>query len=303
LQEALDALKDPVRLQRFAEFLVAWTRIQGGEPLLDEKKALATALLSRAALQWMLRQEGIGNPRMVIQTNGLFLGQCSNKFLVKLVSSFRETLSNLETGRLAIEISFKGANPKTAQRYGASIPLETDVLKTQILGFSRFLDTIADKVWRTGEMKLAAYPVAGIGPTLFDPSLIPVDVEHPNLPIFHSKTWSEDFSEQVINRFRQTLMDNPLVYRDFVQVHKTRIPIESMEPTKFQFGRTSQISKRPELKAYVQAFLRISKRGRLGLYGSSIKCIPDAERQLLPRVAELGADFYEAEPSTHYPYL
>jgi len=233
---------------------------------------------------------------------GLFLGECSEENLIGFVSMLQEALPNLAKGRLAIEISFKGANPAAAQEYAVSMPIEIKVLETQILGFFRLLKVVSENVWGKGENRIAVYPVAGIGPQLSNPTFVPVDPNTPNLPLFHPHTWSKEFAE-VTDKFRQTLAENPSVYLKYVRAHGNLIPIESMEPSYFQFGWTSQISKRLELRNYVKKHMRISGRSRLSLYGQAISEIPDADSQLPQRVTELKPHFYEAEPSSHYPYL
>ncbi|MDH5483393.1 MAG: radical SAM protein [Candidatus Bathyarchaeota archaeon] len=302
LKDVISALKDPAELRKSVRFSVAWTRIQGGEPLIDENRTLATALFSEASLKWMLKQKDVGNPRVVIQTNGMFLGECSDDCLNKFISMLKKGLPKTMKGRIAIEVSFKGGNPETAQRYAASLPLKTKILRTQVTGFFRLLKAVSALSWDLEEYRIAVYLVAGIGPRLSDPSFIPKDGKNESLPIFHPKTWSREFGE-VITTFRQTLKAYPKVYEDYVRIHRMHIPMESMEPSKFQFGWTSKIDKRPELREYVRRYLRVSQKHKLRLYGSSIGSIPDADSQLLQRIAELKTDFYEAEPSSHYPYL
>lgn len=300
--EVVAALVNPQELRKFADFSVTWTRIQGGEPLMSEKRAFATTLFSKAAFEWMLKQEKVTNPRVVIQTNGILLGQCPEDTLAAFVSMLGDALPVSGKGRLAIEISFKGANPTAAQEYACSMPLPIKVLESQMAGFFRILKVISEVFWAKKENRIALYPVAGIGPQLSDPSFVPIDTESPGLPLFHPNTWSNEFKE-IVSRFKQVLTEHPDVYLDYVRAHGNLIPIESMEPSYFQFGWTSQISKRPELKNYIKRNLRICERSRLNLYGKAIEEIPDADNSLRQRIAELKAYFYEAEPSSHYPYL
>lgn len=302
LPDVVKALKNPTELRQLGKFSVLWTRIQGGEPLKNERRAFATTEFCKAALQWMLKQNDPGRPRVVIQTNGLFLGECPDDYPSKLVTSLKETLTGSEEGRVAIEVSFKGANSTTAQKYAASLPLETEVLHTQITGFNRLLRAVSTVAWDSQEYRIAIYPVAGIGPRISNPSFIPLDSENAKYPIFHSQTWSQEFAE-VINKFKRILVANENVYREYLKTHGKRIPMESIEPSYFQFGWISQINKRPELRTYVQKSMRIAQRDKLGLFQPNIDEIPDADGQLIQRVADLKEDFYEAEPSNHYRYL
>ena len=286
---------------------VGWARIQGGEPLLDDKRSEATAILAGEALKCMVHGNSpYVNPRVIIQTNGIWLGNASTERITKVVEILVNSLQSLNKGRIIIEISFKGSNAEMANAFALSrpSPYVDNVLSTQINGFNKLLRIINKHAWKLGIDRLAIYPVAAIGPQLSKPNFIPIwkSTSGEEFPLFHPETWSESFTG-VVRKFKEILFDEKDVYVDFINKHSDKLPMESMEASKFQYGWISQLKHRPELREFVRKNLRILKDSRLNIFMKYIEDIPEAGEKLLRRVKELEYIFYEAEPKDHYPYL
>lgn len=286
---------------------VKWTRIQGGEPFLGNSRPFFTSGISVEALKHLLQGHSNDiNPRVVIQTNGIWFGQNELSATEKIIEEINQGMSGLERGRIAIEVSFKGPNKQTANEYAKSEEIGiSDVLQTQLVGFYNLLKAIEKIAWSNGNNRVAIYPIAGIGPVLHEPSFIPIDSNHNRLlPIFHPLTWSEDFSKMV-NTFVEILDKRKDVYKDYREKQMQKIPLESMEPKYFQKGWTSQIKKSKILRDFLVENLRINKTPSLNFFNKELEelNISEATYELLFKIQDLKKYFYEAEPSEHYPYL
>ena len=284
---------------------VGWARIQGGEPLLDSERAFFTAKMCDLALNYMLTHSQYKSPRLIIQTNGLWIGSGDKK---EVVGFFKDLLSYIEKNskaRIAIELSFKGANSEMTDFFADSLNRHSDVFAIQLEAFKRLKDIFKNLVW--GKIKnIVFYPVAGIGVELSNPGFIPVFISASGeeLPFFHPRTWDNDF-KGMIHEFRELLAEEKDCSIDFINSHNTKIPIECIEPSFFQKGWTAQIQRRPELRDFIIKNLRIIKNPKLNLFMKDvgIEEIPIADSSLLSKLIDLKKDFYEAEPAQHYPYL
>lgn len=287
---------------------IRWVRIQGGEPFLGDTRPLFTARISVEALKQLLKSGRFRdpNPRIIIQTNGIWFGQVDLGKIKEIVEKIHQSLSEIEEGRVIFEISFKGPNHRIANEYAKSegIPVE-DVLQLQLKGFFQILEAIENVAWSNGDTRMAVYPVGGLGPRLDDPSFIPVDRSRGNLlPIFHPVTWSEEFKEMVYSFFG--ILDKwKVVYEEFLKQHGKKIPLEVMEESKFQWGWLSQIKHRENLRKFVKRNLFVRWTPKLNYFKKILEefDLPKAPDELVKEVNNLKGYFYEAEPSTHYPFL
>lgn len=281
-----------------------WVRIQGGEPLLNLQRAIFTAKLCKFALEYLERNSPYKNPRAIIQTNGIWIGNTDEKDLTEFFKILLESLAASERGRIIIELSFKGANKDSAKKFGDTLNRHSDILSVQKNAFFSIKNKLENQVWENTD-RIAFYPVGGLGPQLDNPGFIPIDIkEGIEYPLFHPLTWDENF-KQVVETFVSILDDHKDVYNDYLKKHDKKIPLESMEPSFFQKGWISQISKRDVLKKFVFCNIRIKHNPRLKIFEKEISemQIPEASDELISKIDDLKKYFYEAEPSSHYPYL
>ncbi|ADI73376.1 Radical SAM domain protein [Methanohalobium evestigatum Z-7303] len=286
---------------------IGWVRIQGGEPLLNDSRSKSTSILAGEVLNHIVSNNlsSYENPRIIIQTNGIWLGNASVDKIDEFVQKIVEYLENVGYGKIVLEISFKGSNREMANSYAKSINTTNvdDVLATQISGYNKLHESIKNNAWDNDINRLAIYPIAGFGPEINNPGIIPIQkIENSEYPIFHPDTWDENFS-RVIDDFRNTLSTNESVYQDYLNSHGNKIPMESMEPRRFQSGWIARINDRPQLRAFAENNLRIIRAPRLNIFMNNIGFVPEADENLIQKVGELREVFYEADPKSHYPYL
>lgn len=306
VEECIDALRN---LSEQA----GWIRIQGGEPLIDEKRSAATGRMATESLLYLSQHSPYNNPRVIIQTNGLWFANADLQKIQEFVETLKKGFLSVERGRIILEVSFKGPNEKDANLYALSKPSDvtSTVLHHQKIGFEKFIKTVAEEVWQEKEYRLAVYPVAGLGPEMGRPGFIPLSplalTKNVEYPVFHHATWSKDFAE-LVKCFRSTLEQWNVVYSDYVLKNDSKLPLEGMDESYFQMGWISQIKKRPELKRFLEKTMRADwTNTKMNLFRSKYPFLPEiisqASDELIERVDELNIDFYDSEPSFHYPYL
>jgi len=283
---------------------VGWTRIQGGEPLLDYDRAIFTAKLCGISLKYMGDNSRYETPRVIIQTNGLWLGKEHRE---RLNLFFEELLKQTEhnpEGRIIIELSLKGSNKETIKLYADTLGRYDDIFEIQKEGFYKLMGFFKELVWKKTK-RIAFYPVGGYGPQLNNPGFIPIDKrDHLEYPLFHPDTWNEDF-RKIMEHFKEILTENTDIYLEFIQKHNHKVPLECMEPSFFQRGWTSQIRNREELRNFLISNLKIKNNSQLRIFNRELAQlqIPAANDNLLSKVEDLKEYFYEAEPADHYPFL
>lgn len=287
-----------------------WIRIQGGEPLMDcENRALATAQLALTGLRWLIEHSPYENPRVVIQTNGIWFGLADEDRITEFVKQLAHGVKEVGRGRIVVEISVKGPNKQDAARYALSLAAEVSaVLELQVAGFEKLAKVVKDVAWAVGVSGLAIYPVACFGPQLERPSFVPVSTlpgysEH---PLFHPDTWSSDF-KRVLDLFRR-LCRSFDAYQDFVARHGHRVAMEGLCADKFQLGWIGKLATRPELREFARRYVKADWGNRQmrffeKRYPELRVLIGQASGALLRRVGDLKGDFYDARPREHYPYL
>jgi len=306
LEECITGLRD---LSETA----GWIRIQGGEPLLNDRRSFATAKIAVESLEYLSKHSPYPTPRVIIQTNGLWLSGISLKKIKDFVRILKDGLLSIERGRVAIEVSIKGPNSEDANLYALSKPSDvtSTVLSHQIVGFKKLTETVAEKAWRDKQYGLAVYPVAGLGPEISRPGFIPLSpstlAKGIEWPIFHRATWSKDFAE-LVEYFRITLEKWDRVYGDYIIKHDNKLPLEGMDESYFQMGWISQIKKRAELEHFLEHTMRADwTNTKLNLFRKRYvylsEIISQASNELIKKVGELGDNFYDSEPAFHYPYL
>jgi len=297
----LDECRDSIKKLKFR---AGWVRIQGGEPLLNPQRAIFTAKLCKFALKYLGKNSPYENPRVIIQTNGLWIGSADGKDLDDFFKTLFESVEETTRGRIIIELSFKGPNKTAAKKFGDTLNKHSDILSVQKNAFFSIKNKLENLVWEnTG--RIAFYPVGGLGPQLNNPGFIPVDIKGgEEYPLFHPSTWNEEF-KQVVETFTSILSEHKEVYRDYLEKHGEKIPLECMEPSFFQKGWTTQISKRDVLKQFAVCNLRIRHNPSLKIFEKEISelPIPEASDELISKIDDLKKNFYEAEPSNHYPFL
>lgn len=283
---------------------IGWVRIQGGEPLLDFERAIFTSNLAGISLGYMEHKSPYDNPRVIIQTNGLWLGNEHEENVEHFLESLLKQTELTSKGRIVIELSFKGPNRSIIGIYGDTLKRYKDILGIQKKGFYRLMNFFNNLIWKKSR-RMAFYPVGGFGPQLSNPSFIPIDKKNESeYPLFHPDTWDEDF-KNIVKDFRQVLNEKKDVYFEFTEKHDHKIPIECMEPSFFQKGWTSQLKKRELLRSFLRDYLRVRSNPQLKIFNEEIGNlkIGEAKGELLLRINDLRRDFYEAEPSDHYPFL
>ena len=290
----------------------AWIRIQGGEPLINDERSTETAQIAAESLKYLSENRTYNEPRVVIQTNGLWFAKTSIDKVKRFVSTLKNALESVDFGRIVIEISFKGPNIGDANLYALSRASSiTSVFAHQLQAFKNLIEEIKCEVWQDEVHRLAIYPVAGLGPHIGNPGFIPlssvVSPKDEELPLFHKETWSSSFSD-LVRLFRTTTTTWHKVYSDYLLKHGDKLPIEGMDSSMFQFGWISQIEKRAELQRFVSLNIRADWRNRsLNLFKDKYNVlqtiIDQASSDLVAKVSELKIDFYNSVPSFHYPYL
>ncbi|MGQ9679804.1 MAG: hypothetical protein ACUVV4_03450 [Candidatus Bathyarchaeia archaeon] len=291
---------------------VGWGRIQGGEPLINKEEAFATAKLAVVALKRIIDNEcPYRTPRVVVQTNGLWFATADENEISDFIRTITRALKNMKGG-VAIEVSFKGPNPQDANSYALSKTdtQVSDVFNLQANGFKKLVKVAEETAWQDGVYALSVYPIAGLGVDIENPGFIPIStlaVKGEEYPLFHPETWDDNF-RSIIKRFTGLLTKIRQLYGDYVLQHGTKIPLEGMDASFFQFGWISQIRKRPELKDFVKRYLRADwNNSQLNIfrlrYRELSEIIPQASNKLLRSTKELGNHFYDSKPVKHYPYL
>jgi len=287
---------------------VGWTRIQGGEPLLDFERAIFTAKLCGVALKFMENNSPYNNPRVIIQTNGLWF---ANENEDKLKPFFEELLKQIEQtskGRIIIELSIKGTNKEIIKKYADTKNMHKDVFEIQKEAFHRLTRIFENLIW-TRTDRITFYPVCGLGPSLKNPVFVPVQkINNEIYPFFHPDTWNEEF-RKIIFKFIELLKQRENVYKEFISKHGLKIPIESMDTSKFQFGWMSAAKRRPELMQFIKINLQVIKKSNpsLNLYKTNfsevLENIDESKPEMTKKISDLEKYFYEAEPKNHYPFL
>jgi len=283
---------------------VGWTRIQGGEPLLNRDRAIFTTKLCAFALKYMEDNSPYEDPRVIIQTNGLWLGNTTEEELSNFFNKLIDAVEQTSKGRIIIELSFKGANKFVIKKFGDTLNQHSDILLLQKKAFFVMKKNFEHTIWNITK-RIAFYPVGGFGPQLNNPGFIPIDIKDgEEYPLFHPSTWDDDFKE-VFEEFIKLMSNNKLIYRDYLEKHSKRIPLECMEPSFFQKGWTSQIKKREILKKFISKNIKINPNPQLKIFNRELLGlnIPEANSVLISKIKDLKEKFYEAEPSDHYPYL
>jgi len=292
---------------------VGWIRILGGEPLLDDARAVETTQVISECLEYLHESNNQTIPRIILQTNGIWLAKTDIAQIKRLVKSFANTVARAGTSRVVIEISFKGPNVGDSNLYALSqvSPLTSSVLTDQLDGFMAFTYQLEETAWRRGLNNIAIYPVAGLGPMLTKPCFVPmssmVSDKDEEYPLFHPATWDHQFSH-LVGFFNSMTRKWDNVYGDYLSQHRDRIPMEGMSASKFQFGWISEIEKRPELKHFITLNLKADWQSKaLNLFRERYAVLEEfvgqADDRLMQKISDLTAFFYNTSPSSHYPFL
>ncbi len=292
---------------------IVWVRIQGGEPCINYPRILNTITYAKESLI-QIHQMGL-NPdhvtRAVIQTNGLRFSFLKNHQKNNIMNHLRNALTDLETGRIVFEVSFKSPHGK--------------IFNWQQKGFNVLLNDIIQPLWNQGLHNVAIYPIAGLGPTIdthnkwlipIDPSKLPQET-----PLFHQSTWSSNFQD-MINYFINTVASNNQAYTDFrnnpFTDQGTKIALQELEPERFQSSWISGYAggyKGLNLKiSPIDTILRKMSSSNLGwleFFGryphwrNVINQIPAVKKpiNLLTLIQSMNTVFYPAHPTGHYPSL
>ena len=296
---------------------IRWTRIQGGEPFLYKERAIATIELAKYSLDWMCQQNVNLIPRVVIQTNGIWFAEVSKNDIIEIVNRIVEVFEKIKRGRICIEVSFKGPNQVINEKYAlARIPEKSisNIFNKQINGFKNLREVIIHQAWNIGVTQIAIYPVAGFAPCI--KGFIPIDDTHGILPLFHPYTWDPQFKE-IIDTFKEDVIKNKeSVYQDYYNNMRIRyggkilIPMEAMEPTKFQKGWTAYLKSNQLMRDFAKRYVKVMdiNSKSLNIFRQDIAGIveeipEDIKKSFKEKIQALKEYFYEAETKYHYPYL
>ena len=308
------SLEECIKQLKSIQESAGWVRIQGGEPLLNDERALFTAYLLPHVMDYMtLRGKGYERPRIIIQTNGLWFNTGSKNTLQKFTDKINEGLNRNPLVKLAIEVSFKGPNGMDADAYGLSRNSEYvkpgKVFISQVSGY-RSIEEHLKKYWERGVSDISLYPVGGLGAELDRPVFIPLSTNSTTsneIPLFHKVTWDKEFVE-IVKDFIDNTRKYSFVYNDYKKKHSEKVPLEGFDASAFQTAWMAQLNKRPELLDHVTRYLRINQEREKSLnyfkrYKELLDKIPRTGSNLVSKVIEMKVEFYCAEPKTHYPFL
>ena len=136
---------------------IGWIKIMGGEPLIDENRSMQTAKIAVEALRHLSKHKTGPISKVVIQTNGLWLAKTSLMQIKRFIRTLKHGLSAFNSGRVVIEISFKGPNVGDADLYALSMrsSFTSTVFTHQLQGFKNLLREIVNEVWQDGVCSLA----------------------------------------------------------------------------------------------------------------------------------------------------
>lgn len=324
IQQSISALGNLPQLVNKGKLV--WVRIQGGEPFLTFDRILNTITFATQSLN-IIHMNSLNKfkiTRAVIQTNAITFSNLTTNQINQILSHLQNSISNLNDGRLIIEVSFKSPSD---QRY----------LAPQINGYNVLLNQIIMPLWHQGFDNIAIYPIAGLGPSIDEDNLfiIPIDpAQLPNeIPLFHKTTWNQQF-QQLVDNFINNVVPNYSAYDDFRKNPRTnngkKLAIEELEPEQFQ---TSWISGYAggynEFNINVMPISNILKKltdsvptdtqwrkwynswtsrflfGRSREWIIVLNQIPTTNDpdKLLSMVHQMNDYFYPAHPIGHYPYL
>uniref|UniRef100_A0A7C3MGH8 4Fe-4S cluster-binding domain-containing protein n=1 Tax=Archaeoglobus fulgidus TaxID=2234 RepID=A0A7C3MGH8_ARCFL len=297
LEEAVELAKKLIEIKKLK---AKWFRIEGGEPIQSRKHMEMTAELAARVLK-LLEPRG----RVVIQTNGIWLGKKEenvNNFIQILKKEINR--EDIKAGkRIAIEISFKGPNPESARAYSGI--QEIDILNLQTNAFQSLVKILEKEFWKNGNEVVSVYPVAGFGPDLEKFVFIPLDAKNKLFPLFHPSTWSPNYRENVVEKFKEIMTKYPKVYDQYSSVHGKKLPLYGLEIRPWQRAWVSRIGKDQDLEKFFLDHMRVNLSSQKNIlyhmnnYLSNVTATED----LLKRTREM-LDFYAcAKPRNHYPYL
>lgn len=297
---------------------IGWIRIQGGEPCLNIDRTIWTIRFGKEAIKQIHNQNlnKFNITRCIIQTNGIIFANLNSNELNTLKEELQKACKEInDIGRIIFEVSFKSPCIDGYQWRKFDQP----VLILQIRGFRTLLN-VAKSLWNEDLINIAIYPVAGLGPSIDEePWLIPIETSYlpEELPLFHPRTWSPDFKENVLDTFLNIVNEYENVYDDYKKNKKTdngsKIPLEELEPSPFQSGWLSYYKKNPEKSRQVlpQVLRKMSDKPPKGWklfiknYNDVLKLIPKTSdpQEMMTLVEDLKKCFYPTHPRNHYPYL
>ena len=312
LDKALQALPQTVDQKRKK---IVWVRIQGGEPLLNLRRTLTTIKYAAKALQ-TIHNHGLNhypNTRAVIQTNAILLAAINEEQTAQIRSTLEKALTSLNKGRIIFEASFK-------------TPSNQQLLAKQAAGFKTLTEKILQPLWSQGLHNVAAYPIAGLGPSIDNHSKYIIPIDPNNLPretpLFHPSTWLSTF-KNILNTFTGQIVPGNPAYTDYRRNPKTaggtKTALEELEPTNFQTswisGYANNYQKHKVNPPPINQLLRklspypdkqwhaLFKRHKHWL--KVLQQIPTAKnpQQLLQQTNQLAKHFYPSHPEGHYPHL
>jgi len=322
IQNSIDALRN---LSQVARKKIVWVRIQGGEPCLTFNRILNTITFAVESLN-EIHTNGLNyfkTTRAVIQTNVIMFSNLTRNQIDRVHLHLKNSLNNLNNGKLVFEVSFKSPNHST-------------YLTPQIKGYEVLLRQIIMPLWHQGFNNITVYPLAGLGPSIDQHNLfiIPIDPQLlPNeIPIFHSSTWSQQFRD-LVNDFINNIVPNYNAYVDFRKNSQTnggkKLAIEELEPTPFQSSwisgyaggynkfivnvipinrilrkLTNGIPTNPKWKSWYNSWTSGMLFGK-STWNSVLNQIPASSNpnNLLSMVQQMNNYFYPSHPIGHYPYL
>ncbi|MEM0265368.1 MAG: 4Fe-4S cluster-binding domain-containing protein [Candidatus Methanomethylicia archaeon] len=281
---------------------ILWCRIEGGEPLQSFQHMIMTVKLAIGILNLMKK-----SIRVIIQTNGIWLGKDENN-IIEFCRLLKEEISktNLRiNGRIAVEISFKGPNLLAAKIYSGKF--DVDILNLQIKAFTNLIKNVREDFWNKENYIVAVYPVAGFGPDLEKFTFIPLDPENKDYPLFHPKTWDQKYSDHIINFFKEVMNEYSEVYYLYKSRYGNRIAMYGLEPRNWQKTWTTKIKVDNYLKQFVLNYIRINAGEKLfNMFRKDFIDILDeinATDELMGKVYEICKFYACPEPLKHYPYL
>ncbi|MEM2178705.1 MAG: 4Fe-4S cluster-binding domain-containing protein [Candidatus Methanomethylicaceae archaeon] len=291
-------------------FKLKWLRIEGGEPLASNIHVEFIERILKTLAKMIADTTYFPSLTVVIQTNGIWLGASFSNtklFYEKIYSSliFAKKINKL---KIAIEISFKGANEGACEIYSGV----KGVLKLQYNAFKNSLEILKD-YWKDGKA-IAIHLVAGFGPSFKELAVIPLDPKElekgSEIPLFHPDSWSSEFNE-IMKLYENVIETNKEVYTNYIQSHGKRIHMYGLEfcGRNWQGSWINPSMRDVTMRNFVRKYLRLNNEENVlrktGFYRKLLQemKLNNVLEFTLEKVKDMHEYFVELETPNHYPNL
>ena len=243
-----------------------------------------------------------------MQTNGVWLG-LSFKNTKAFIEKIIEVLNKNKSCRIAIEVSLKGANANDTAIYaGVKNVQGNPILNLQCCAF-KYLRNLLKKLWDEGFTNIAMYPIAGLGPEMEDPWVIPLSSRSSieETPIFHPQIWSTEF-KQVFDDFLTLLNKYNEIYKEYMKTHGRRMHMYTLEARRWQRAWILRIHEDKLMEELARKYLRINIKSKnfkmfQKLFPQTLMSNIIADENIILKCEELREKFIEVDTYRHYTSL